>query len=115
MDRRRPFGTARLLPPEIGAGGSATRFTQALGRLGLWASAVGLGVLLFVGAGIPEAVRVPLTYLSGCCCSLVGVRQAYAKSTAEAELIKQYEFMHRIFQTRVAASMPGTTTSSGAC
>ena len=29
---------------------------------------------------------------------LVGVRQSYAKSTAESELIKQYEFMHRIFR-----------------
>ena len=28
---------------------------------------------------------------------LVGVRLSYAKSTAEAELIKQYDFMHRIF------------------
>ena len=28
----------------------------------------------------------------------VGVRQSYAKSTAEAELIKQYEFMYRIFR-----------------
>ena len=29
---------------------------------------------------------------------MVGVRQAYAKTTAEAELIKQYEFMYRIFR-----------------
>ena len=28
---------------------------------------------------------------------MVGVRQSYAKSTAESELIKQYEFMYRIF------------------
>ena len=36
-------------------------------------------------------------YLVGCVLLLVGVRQAYAKATAEAELLKQYEFMHRIF------------------
>ena len=42
-------------------------------------------------------MRQPLTYLSGCVLLLVGVRLSYAKSTAEAELIKQYEFMHRIF------------------
>jgi hypothetical protein len=29
--------------------------------------------------------------------STARVRQAYAKATAEAELLKQYEFMHRIF------------------
>ena len=29
---------------------------------------------------------------------MVGVRQSYAKTTAEAELIKQYEFMYRIFR-----------------
>jgi hypothetical protein len=29
---------------------------------------------------------------------MVGIRQSYAKTTAEAELIKQYEFMHRIFR-----------------
>jgi hypothetical protein len=34
----------------------------------------------------------------GCILLMVGVRQSYAKSTAESELIKQYEFMHRIFR-----------------
>ena len=29
---------------------------------------------------------------------LVGVRQSYATSRAESELIRQYEFMHRIFR-----------------
>jgi hypothetical protein len=73
------------------------RSTLALGRVGLWASAVGLGILLFVGAGVPEEVRAPLTYLLGLLLLAVGVRQSYAKNTAEAELIKQYDFMHRIF------------------
>ena len=36
-------------------------------------------------------------YLMGGLLLMVGVRQSYAKSMAEAELIKQYEFMHRIF------------------
>ena len=71
--------------------------TQRMGRVGLWVTAAALAVLLFVGAGIPWAVRGPLVYLVGCVLLLVGVRQAYAKATAEAELIKQYEFMHRIF------------------
>jgi hypothetical protein len=71
--------------------------TQRVGKFGLWVTAVALGLLLFIGAGIPEFVRQPLTYLAGCVLLLVGVRLAYAKSTAEAELLKQYEFMHRIF------------------
>jgi len=71
--------------------------TQRIGRVGLWVTATALALLLFVGAGIPGGVRQPLVYLVGCVLLLVGIRQAYAKSTAEAELIKQYEFMHRIF------------------
>ena len=71
--------------------------TQRIGRLGLLATAVALAALLFVGAGIPDEVRSPVVYLMGCVLLLVGVRQSYAKSTAESELIKQYEFMHRIF------------------
>jgi hypothetical protein len=71
--------------------------TRRLGRIGLWASALTLAVLLFTGAGIPESVRVPLVYLMGLLLLAIGVRQSYAKSTAESELIKQYEFMHRTF------------------
>ncbi len=71
--------------------------TQKLGTFGLWASAATLVVLLMIGAGIPEEVREPLVYLMGLLLLSIGVRQSYAKSTAESELIKQYEFMHRIF------------------
>jgi hypothetical protein len=71
--------------------------TRRLGMLGLWASAATLLALLLVGAVIPDAVRGPLVYLMGVLLLAIGVRQSYAKSTAESELIKQYEFMHRIF------------------
>jgi hypothetical protein len=71
--------------------------TQRLGQFGLWASAMTLAILMFIGAGIPDSVRVPITYAMGCVLLAVGVRQSYAKSTAESELIKQYDFMHRIF------------------
>jgi hypothetical protein len=71
--------------------------TRRLGALGLWASAATLVALLLIGAGIPEGVRQPLVYLMGLLLLGIGVRQSYAKSTAESELIKQYEFMQRIF------------------
>ena len=71
--------------------------TQRIGQIGLWASAATLAILMFIGAGIPDAVRAPLTYGMGCVLLAVGIRQSYAKSTAESELIKQYDFMHRIF------------------
>jgi hypothetical protein len=67
-------------------------------RLGLWATAVSFTALLAVGDWIPDGIQGPVTYLMGCILLLVGIRQSYAKSTAESELIKQYEFMHRIFR-----------------
>ena len=71
--------------------------TQRIGRIGLWASAATLAILMFAGDGIADVVRAPLTYGMGCVLLAVGIRQSYAKSTAESELIKQYDFMHRIF------------------
>jgi hypothetical protein len=71
--------------------------TERIGRMGLWLSAATLAVLMFVGAGIPSEVQTPLVYGMGCVLLAVGVRQAYAKATAESELIKQFDFMHRIF------------------
>jgi len=71
--------------------------TNSVIRLGLWSSAIGFAALLAIGDWIPETIQTPVTYLMGCILLLVGVRQSYAQSTAESELIKQYEFMHRIF------------------
>jgi hypothetical protein len=74
------------------------KVTQSVMRLGLWATAVSFTALLAVGDWIPDGIQGPVTYLMGCILLLVGIRQSYAKSTAESELIKQYEFMHRIFR-----------------
>jgi CheY-like chemotaxis protein len=71
--------------------------TERIGLLGMLATATALVGLLFVGSGIPDEVVGPVVYIMGCVLLMVGVRQSYAKSTAESELIKQYEFMHRIF------------------
>ncbi len=71
--------------------------TQRIVRLGLVTTAIALASLLFVGSQIPDEVGTPVAYLMGCVLLMVGVRQSYAKSTAESELIKQYEFMQRTF------------------
>jgi len=72
--------------------------TMRIGRLGIWTTIIALATLLFVGSALSDEVRTPVVYLMGIVMLMVGVRQAYAKTTAEAELIKQYEFMHRIFR-----------------
>ena len=71
--------------------------TQRVTKLGLVALAMTLTALLLVGGALPDEARDPIVYLMGCVLLLVGVRQSYANATAESELIKQYEFMHRIF------------------
>ena len=73
------------------------RATQRVARLGLWTTLISLAALFFIGSYLPEEIQNPVVYLMGCTLLLVGVRQSYAKSTAESELIKQYEFMQRIF------------------
>ena len=52
-------------------------------------------------------VRTPVVYLMGVVLLMVGIRQSYAKTTAEAELIKQYEFMSRIFRNARQAHRRG--------
>jgi len=80
------------------------------------ASLAALVVLLFVGAGAPEWVRVPLVYGVGCLLLAIGIRQSYAKATAESEIIKQYEFMLRTFgNARRRIDEAEATTSVAAC
>ncbi len=43
-------------------------------------------------------MRDPVVVLMGVMLLLVGVRQSYGFSIADAELIKQYKFMYRIFR-----------------
>ena len=72
--------------------------TMRIGRLGIWTTIIALTTLLFVGSTLSNVVRTPVVYLMGIVMLMVGIRQSYAKTTAEAELIKQYEFMYRIFR-----------------
>jgi len=72
--------------------------TQRIGRLGIWTTVITLTALLIVGADLDELIHDVVVYTMGAVLLMVGIRQSYAKVTAESELIKQFEFMHRIFR-----------------
>jgi len=73
------------------------RITETLGKMSLLASAAVVVLLLVAGPQIPERLTAPLLTLMGITLLLFGVRHAYAHAIGESELIKQYEFMFRIF------------------
>jgi len=73
------------------------RGTEQLSRASLATSIVVVLLILFGGPVFSETYINPLFVLMGSMLLLYGVRQGYAQSTAEKELIKQYEFMLRVF------------------
>jgi hypothetical protein len=73
------------------------RNTERLSRLSLVTSAVVVLLILFGGATFGDRLVDPLFVIMGSILLAYGVRQGYAQSTAEKELIKQYEFMLRVF------------------
>jgi hypothetical protein len=73
------------------------RNTERLSLLALLTSIVVILLILFGGPTFGERLIDPLFVLMGSILLAYGVRQGYAQSTAEKELIKQYEFMLRVF------------------
>ncbi len=73
------------------------RITETLGRVSLFASAATVIVLLVGGSRLPSEWLPPMLALMGLTLLLFAVRHGYAHAIAESELIKQYEFMLRIF------------------
>ena len=73
------------------------RMTEALGQVSLFTSASVVVLFIVAGQSMPEAYVDPLLAVMGITLLLFGVRHAYAHAIAEKELIKQYEFMLRIF------------------
>jgi hypothetical protein len=73
------------------------RDTERLSVLSLATSVVVILLILFGGAVLGEGFVDPLFVLMGSILLAYGVRQGYAQSIAEKELIKQYEFMLRVF------------------
>jgi hypothetical protein len=76
---------------------SRQRNTQHLEKVVLWLSFVAFGLFVFATASIADQVRDPVVVLMGVLLLVTGVRQSYVFSIADAELIKQYEFMYRAF------------------
>ena len=74
------------------------RLTERLGQLSLLISVIVVIIFLTVGSTMTDAWADPLTVLMGALLLLFGIRQGYAYATAEKDLIKQYEFMQRLFQ-----------------
>lgn len=73
------------------------RITELLGKLSLAASAIVVIVLLFTGSSMPDEWLALMLVLMGITLLMFAVRHGYAHAIAESELIKQYEFMLRIF------------------
>jgi hypothetical protein len=73
------------------------RITERLGQLSLLVS-VGVVLLLVVmGRQIPDNWSGPLMAVMGTMLLLYAIRQGFAYATAEKDLIKQYDFMLRLF------------------
>lgn len=73
------------------------RLTQRLGLLSLIVSGLVVSAAVLFGGVIPPDTNSTLITLMGTMLLIFGVRHAYAHSTAEKELIKQFEFMARIY------------------
>jgi hypothetical protein len=54
-------------------------------------------LLVFAPEGIAGVARDPVIAAMAVLLLALGVRQSYSYSTADAELTRQYRFMHRIF------------------
>lgn len=73
------------------------RLTERLGRLSLIVSALVVSTSVLLGEFIATDMNALLITIMGSMLLIFGIRHAYAHSTAEKELIKQFEFMARIY------------------
>jgi hypothetical protein len=73
------------------------RRTGLLGQITLWCGIAVAFFLLLFGSDVSEEQMRILMILMGALPLIAGVRDAYAHKKAEKELIRQYEFMSRIF------------------
>lgn len=71
--------------------------TENFGRLSLYISVSAVFAFIFLDAYMTESLKVFFTVLMGTALLIYGIREGYAYATATKELIKQYEYMLRIF------------------
>ena len=73
------------------------RRTEKMAQLVFWVGFAVIALFIVMSTELEDVLRDPVVVLMGVMLLLIGVRQSYAESIADAELIKQYEFMYRIF------------------
>ncbi len=71
--------------------------TERMSQITLWVGVAAIALFVVMSAELGALVRDPVIIMMGIMLLFVGVRQSYSHSVADAELIKQYEFMSRIF------------------
>ncbi len=74
------------------------RITERLGQLSLLTSVGVVVVFVTIGSRLPDSWSSPLMVAMGTMLLIYGIRQGYGYATAEKDLIKQYEFMLRLFR-----------------
>ena len=72
--------------------------TERMAQLAFWMGFAVITLFVLMSSDLEDVLRDPVVILMGVMLLLVGVRQSYGFSVADAELIKQYEFMYRIFR-----------------
>ena len=71
--------------------------TEHMAKIVLWTGFAAIALFILMSAELGELVRDPVVVLMGVMLLFVAIRQSYGFSVADAELIKQYQFMYRIF------------------
>ncbi len=74
------------------------RLTERLGSLSLLLSVGVVVIFVLVGSRLAESWSDPLLAVMGTMLLIYAIRKGYGYATAEKELIKQYDFMLRLFQ-----------------
>ncbi len=74
------------------------RRVERMAQYSFWMGFAVLTLFILMSAEMEDVLRDPVVVLMGIMLLLVGVRQSYSTSVADKELIKQYEFMFRIFK-----------------
>ena len=72
--------------------------TERMAKIVLAIGFAAIALFILMSAEVGELVRNPVVVLMGVMLLLVAIRQSYGFSIADAELIKQYQFMYRIFR-----------------